>query len=62
LAVGNALAPNTHSWLIDYASDWVLIYRTAETVAEMAKLIPNAQIDVVTEASNAYHFLLLRKP
>lgn len=62
LAVGNALAPNTHSWLIDYASDWVLIYRTAETVAEMAKLVPSAQIDVVTEASKAYHFLLLRKP
>ena len=63
LAIGNASKPNVHFWLGEYVLDWSLLFRSREDMMELAQAAPDAtEVKVVTEASNAYHFLLLRKP
>ena len=62
LAVGNAAVNPTSFWFAEFLLDWSLIYRTRQEMFELAEDIPNvASADVHLEASEAYHFLLLRK-
>ena len=63
LAIGNASQPNTHFWFGEFVLDWSLLFRTREDMIALAEAAPDAtDIRVVKEPSNAYHFLLLRKP
>ena len=63
LAIGNACQPNMHFWFGEFVLDWSLLFRTREDMMELADAAPDAiDVRVVMEPSNAYHFLLLRKP
>jgi SAM-dependent methyltransferase len=63
IAVGNALAPNTHFWSPEFVLDWSLLYRTSQDMCEFAAGLPSsASFEVTTEPGGAYHFLLVRKP
>ena len=63
VAVGNARGPNTHFWSLEFVLDWSLLYRSKEDMLKLAKLVPaEAQVEVTLEPSEAYYFLLVRKP
>jgi len=62
IAIGNAVAPNEFYWGAEFLADWTLLYRTKEEMKGLAAKLPeNAEIDVVSEPSGAYYFLLIRK-
>ena len=62
MAVGNAVAPNEYFWATEFLVDWTLLYRTREEMLLLARMLPNeAERTVVTDASGAYHFLVVRK-
>lgn len=64
LAIGNALGPNTHAWMCEFACDWTLIYRDRDDLRQLAEGAVNqgATLELQSEASRAYDFILLRKP
>lgn len=63
IAIGNALAPNTHFWSPEFVLDWTLIYRTEDDMKELAEKVPDsALLDVTIEPGEAYYFLIVRKP
>jgi SAM-dependent methyltransferase len=64
LAVGNASGPNEHFWQCELVLDWSLIYRDPEQLRRLADLVAGeaAEVEVRSEPSRAYDFLLVRKP
>lgn len=63
VAIGNALAPNTHFWSPEFVLDWTLIYRTEDDMRQIATKLPDsADVDVTIEPGNAYYFLIVQKP
>ncbi len=64
LAIGNALGPNNHAWMCEFACDWTLIYRDRDDLRQLAEGAVNqgATLELQSEASRAYDFILLRKP
>ena len=37
LAIGNALGPNNHFWMCEFACDWTLIYRDRDDLRQLAE-------------------------
>jgi len=63
LLIANALWPNEHFWAIEFINDWTLIFRTKEEMYKLVSSLPgNPEFEVFPEPSNAYYFLLIRKP
>ena len=64
LAIGNALGPNNHFWMCEFACDWTLIYRDRDDLRQLAEpaIAQGATLELQCEASRAYDFILLRKP
>ncbi|HEY0135565.1 MAG TPA: hypothetical protein VGB85_15880, partial [Nannocystis sp.] len=64
LVIGNALGPNTHFWMSEFAVDWTLIFRDREELRQLAEPVvkAGAVLDIQREPSDAYDFILLRKP
>ena len=64
LAIGNALGPNNHAWMCEFACDWTLIYRDRDDLRQLAEpaIAQGATLELQSEASRAYDFILLRKP
>lgn len=64
LAIANACGPNAHFWQAELVLDWSLIYRDPEQLRGLADPIAGAatSIEVRREESEAYDFLLVRKP
>jgi extracellular factor (EF) 3-hydroxypalmitic acid methyl ester biosynthesis protein len=64
LVIGNALGPNDHFWMSEFAVDWTLIFRDREELRQLAEpaLAVGATLDIQREVSQAYDFILLRKP
>ncbi len=64
LAIGNAYGPNKHFWMPEFVLDWTLIYRDRNELRQLAAPVADvaAGIEVQREASEAYDFLLVRKP
>lgn len=61
LAIGNALAPNDHFWLCEFVLDWTLLYRDHAALRRFVR--PDAgALEVRREGSQAYDFLLCRRP
>lgn len=64
LAIANASGPNEHFWQAELVLDWSLIYRDQATLRGLADPVASsaASIEVRSEESGAYDFLLVRKP
>lgn len=62
LAIGNAQAPNDHSWLAEFVLDWTLLYRDEAALRRLMANVHPAEAEVRREMSQAYDFLLIRKP
>ncbi|MBK6848794.1 MAG: class I SAM-dependent methyltransferase [Proteobacteria bacterium] len=63
LAIANALRPNTHFWYAELLLDWTLLYRTRDDMLALAgDLPPDVERQVAVEPSNAFYFLVVRKP
>jgi len=63
LAVGNLVAPNEFYWGAEFLMDWTMLYRTREEMFRLATLLPDsAEVELLVEPSEAYHFLVVRKP
>ncbi len=64
LAVGNALGPNKHFWMLEFVLDWTLIYRDRDELRQLAEPVAGlaATLEIEREAAEAYDFLLVRKP
>lgn len=64
LAIGNALGPNLHYWLAELVLDWTLIYRDRDELTRLAAPVTalGAELEIQRESSEAYDFILLRKP
>ena len=64
LVIGNAFGPNMHFWMSEFAVDWTLIFRDRDELRQLAEsaVSAGATLDIQREASEAYDFLLLRKP
>ena len=64
LAVGNALGPNMHYWLAELVLDWTLIYRDRDELRRLASSLTGAgaELEILRESSEAYDFIVLRKP
>ena len=61
LAVGNAKTPNRHFWFGEFVLDWTLLYRTEAEMIELTAELEGAEVQVTTDDSGAYHFVLIRK-
>ncbi len=62
LLIGNAVGPNSYFWSLEFLLDWTLLYRTRDEMKRMAAKLPSdAEINVETEPSGAYHFLTIRR-
>jgi len=64
LAVGNALGPNKHFWMLEFVLDWTLIYRDRDELRQLAEPVAGlaATLEIEREAAEAYDFVLVRKP
>jgi extracellular factor (EF) 3-hydroxypalmitic acid methyl ester biosynthesis protein len=64
MAIGNAQGPNSHYWLAELVLDWTLIYRDRDELRQLAAplLAVGAELEIQREASEAYDFMLIRKP
>lgn len=62
LTIGNARAPNDHSWLAEFVLDWTLLYRDEAALRRLAAGVSPASLAIRHEASHAYDFLVIRKP
>jgi hypothetical protein len=62
MMIGNAIAPNDFFWAAEFLVDWTLLYRNQDEMMRLASRLPEtAEIQVVSEPSNGYYFLTVRK-
>jgi len=63
MLVGNARWPNDHFWFSEFVLDWNLIYRTEEEMHGLLEDVETpGETELLTESSDAYYFLKVRKP